>query len=116
MLRQPQPTRPTATGAPQGAPVAVSLATAAWQELTDGALAAPITVTETGATLTDSVWTTTMPAGRLITTTGTGSCDAWAGEGGGWAGQSASADTAWTEFTNFGGCGARLHLYCFQQD
>jgi hypothetical protein len=89
---------------------------AAWTDLIDGALQAPINVDEMGATLESDVWTHTLANG---TPGGLGDmyCLEWtsAGTDEGDIGNSTVADnTQWTA-VGTAVCNVNLALYCFEQ-
>lgn len=96
----------------------VTIATS-WTDLTDGTLAAPITLAENGATfdgLAQRAWTNTLANG-----TGGGTldenCAGWttgANGSDGDEGQVAATSDNWTDFAS-GTCNNEFHLYCFQQ-
>jgi hypothetical protein len=98
-----------------GTTVATSFA-----DLTDGALLAPIDVTETGGRVDDTfqTWTRTKSDGSGDKSDNH-DCVNWTANTnanfGGCIGNVARSDAGWTD--SFGGfpCNARLHLYCFQQ-
>jgi len=86
-----------------------------WTQLTDGSLRAPITITETGGTVTGSefVWTNTNVDG----TAGTAGdhCGNWStATGSGLRGTVGHKDSNWTQ-SGTGACNTGQHLYCFQQ-
>jgi hypothetical protein len=92
-----------------------------WADLTDGNLAAPITVTETGGSVgpIPLVWTYTLSNG---TAGGAfGHCENWStnvGPSGPWAdvGDATRSDAYWTgNGTAATYCNIRQYLYCFQQ-
>jgi hypothetical protein len=90
-----------------------------WADLTDGSLAAPITLAENGATFDDPgfrAWTNTLANG-----TGGGvldeNCVGWttgANGSDGDEGQVTATSDNWTDFAS-GTCNNLFHLYCFQQ-
>ncbi|MFN8662453.1 MAG: hypothetical protein U0075_11215 [Thermomicrobiales bacterium] len=90
-----------------------------WADLTDGTLAAPITVAENGATFEDPglrAWTNTLATGG-----GGGvlnkNCAGWttnANGSDGDEGQVTATNDNWTDFAS-GTCNNQFHLYCFQQ-
>jgi hypothetical protein len=90
-----------------------------WADLTDGTLAAPITLAENGATfnaLAFRAWTNTLANG-----TGGGTldenCAEWttgANGSNGDEGQPAATSDNWTDIAS-GTCNNQFHLYCFQQ-
>jgi len=96
----------------------VTIATS-WNDLTDGTLAAPITLAENGATFDDPAlrsWTNTLAngtAGGVLNE----NCAGWtSGANGsdGDEGQVTSTSDNWTDFAT-GTCNNLFHLYCFQQ-
>jgi hypothetical protein len=91
-----------------------------WADLTDGALAAPINVTETGGAVrvSDLAWTATKTNGTFNQLVNY-NCVNWstaAVTGFGLAGIPTEASGAWTEEFLAASCGEpNVHLYCFQQ-
>jgi hypothetical protein len=89
-----------------------------WTDLTDGTIAAPINVTETGAaasSTTITVLTGTNEFGGVQDATAT--CSDWTSASSaqsGWFGITASTVFDWTK-RNAGGCSANYSLYCIQQ-
>ena len=90
-----------------------------WTDLTDGTLATPITVTETGATFDDPglrAWTNTLAngnAGGVLNE----DCVGWTSSANGShgdEGQVTATSDNWTTFAS-GTCNNEFHLYCFQQ-
>jgi len=92
-----------------------------WADLTDGVLAAPIDVTENGATVVGAtgVWTNTNASGGAGLCCGA-SCSNWSvatfdGFTGGNQGSWSLSSAGWTD-TNAGvPCDNLRHLYCFEQ-
>ena len=86
-----------------------------WADLTDGALSAPINISESGmdAGFTSSrIWTGTTPAGLP---TGANWCGGWTTTSGmGWRGRPTGTEFNWTQ-AGVGSCFVEHHLYCFQQ-
>lgn len=90
-----------------------------WADLTDGTLAAPITLAENGATFDDlgfRAWTNTRANGS-----GGGvqdeNCAGWTSSANGSdgdEGQVTATNENWTDFAS-GTCNNLFHLYCFQQ-
>ena len=92
-----------------------------FNDLTDGTLLAPISVTQTGGGggAEQRVWTNTKIDGAPVTPPPDEHCTNWstndAGPGHeGDAGDSTQSTTPWTQ-TGGANCGALYHLYCFQQ-
>ena len=86
-----------------------------WKDLTDGSLRAPITLTETGNTVTGSefVWTYTQEDGTALTSGD--HCGNWSSAtGNGFRGAATYADGNWTQ-SSIEACNTGQHLYCFQQ-
>jgi hypothetical protein len=93
-----------------------------WDDLTDGALAAAINVTETGAVASPSgVWTNTKTDGTVL---GGPDCGDWligTSATNGSFGSLTRSDSGWTDLS-LGICGpppdgvSGQRLYCFQQD
>ncbi|HEU5432578.1 MAG TPA: hypothetical protein VFU81_12995 [Thermomicrobiales bacterium] len=86
-----------------------------WTSLTDGALRAPINLTERGAAVADSllVWTHTQVDGAAGTTAD--HCGNWGGAAGdGGRGTATYADANWTQ-SGSAACNTGQRLYCFQQ-
>jgi hypothetical protein len=90
-----------------------------WADLTDGTLAAPITVAETGAVFDALIlrsWTHTLAngtAGGVLNV----HCNNWTTDSNGVSGdegQVAATNDNWTDFGS-GTCNNDFHLYCFQQ-
>jgi len=88
-----------------------------WVDLTDGTLAAPISINENGVAVTGRAWTTTTTAGELSNsrncmnwTDGTGSVSPF--DGG--TGTSTVSGSSWT-LGLLESCSATNRLYCFQQ-
>lgn len=111
-------TRFSQSSGPYNLPNGVAIASS-WADLTDGALAAPITVAENGVTFDDPgfrTWTNTRANG-----TGGGvldeNCTGWttgANGANGDEGQVTATSDNWTDFAS-GTCNNLFHLYCFQQ-
>lgn len=90
-----------------------AVAVAGWGDLTDGTLAAPIKVTELGATIADGyAWTGTTTTGAA-----TGEdCSDWTDTMNGTtgiAGKISAVDAKWTEYGPLA-CPAQWRLYCFE--
>ena len=94
-----------------------------WTDLTDGTLAAPINVTETGGGTGDVtyVWTNTDPDGtarNVPSDASKGHCTNWSTNSSpasdGIGGSAGSRTTSWTALV-IAPCDYRYHLYCFQQ-
>lgn len=91
-----------------------------WDDLTDGALALPITITQFGVPLDQALtdtWSHTAPDGSAIP--GDLHCQDWTSTASGEKGAQGSAlqnDARWTELENGAVCQAPRRLYCFQQD
>lgn len=90
-----------------------------WSDLTDGTLAAPITLAETGATFDDPgfrAWTNTLVTGAAGGAFNE-NCEGWTSAINGPhgdEGQVTATSDNWTEFGS-GTCNNLFHLYCFQQ-
>lgn len=87
-----------------------------WQDLTDGSLDIPITVTQTGSKVAEStsVWTYTNAAGAALDAN-THTCGNWAAAtGDGAVGSDTSRNATWTD-NGAAACNTGQHLYCFQQ-
>jgi hypothetical protein len=87
-----------------------------WEDLTDGLLAAPIDVTESGGAVAGStgVWTHTEPEGTARS--GDDHCGNWSSASGdGDTGtHTVAGDDRWTQW-GADPCNTGQHLYCFQQ-
>jgi hypothetical protein len=90
-----------------------------WADLTDGTLAAPITLAENGLSFNDAglrAWTNTLANGTRGGTLNE-NCAGWttnANGADGDEGQVTAASDNWTDFAA-GTCNNQFHLYCFQQ-
>lgn len=86
-----------------------------WTDLTDGTLAAPINVTETGGAVAapPGTWTHTQTNGTEDVPDSQ-ECGNWTGAGTGDVGSPNQSDSRWTELVAIN-CTAEAHLYCFQQ-
>jgi len=85
-----------------------------WSGLVDGGLTNAINVTEQGNPPVGNVWTNTVAKG---TGWGGSDCQGWtdsesAAPGNGYP---PNKDTTWTQGGVDSGCGAELHIYCFEQ-
>ena len=92
-----------------------------WADLTDGSLAAAISLTESGTGVSSNVWTSTRPDGTFGTQSGAASnCVGWQSADSvrsGGVGLSDQTDANWTIYAGgscMDGSGSR-RLYCFQQ-
>jgi hypothetical protein len=91
-----------------------------WADLTNGSLAAPITINETGAPAGPAVWTNTKTDGTPGTDTSGASlsCQNWTSNSqlqSGNTGLTAETDGDWTAAGFTLPCRSALPLYCFQQ-
>lgn len=96
-----------------GTPIAAD-----WADLTDGALAAPINVTEFGVGAADTyVWTNTLPNGTAGGPLDGKDCGGWMGtpSGGGYIGRTFATNTQWTSLGLLSCQTPPARLYCFQQ-
>ncbi|HEY8377729.1 MAG TPA: DUF4215 domain-containing protein, partial [Nannocystis sp.] len=95
-----------------------------WDDLVDGTLENPISVTETLKTYTGDVWTGTRPDGTCGPSKGD-QCEDWTEAdlldplNGGYHGYASEIDGLWTfvpdEPITLGPCGGELALYCIEQ-
>lgn len=85
-----------------------------WTDLTDGVLAASISITENGSVVSGTgVWTNTRIAGAVASTTNT--CSDWGSTTGqSVRGNNSATSGAWTAGSLLN-CTYNLHLYCFQE-
>jgi hypothetical protein len=89
-----------------------------WANLTNGRIAAPINVTETGKALESGqfVWTNTLANGRTATTKS--DCLGWTTDNAMAAsefGDSNKTDATWSATDRITNCNNTFPLYCFQQ-
>ena len=88
-----------------------------WADLIDGALLAPINVTETGATVSTNVWTNVNSTGAVGCLFGDASCIDWQVDldsYSGCIGLSSQSDSTWAGLLVLP-CDVAQALYCFQQ-
>ena len=97
-----------------------------WTDLTDGALANPINLTERGTAPpasfslcsgeTTGVWSGTRPNGSIISTN---RCQDWTAAtvsvGGHWGNSTRSTNAQWSDWCYGGSCDWLASIYCFQQ-
>lgn len=89
-----------------------------WADLTDGALLAPINLTETNTPNDYRAWTNATPNGALTISASDFSCTNWSTiAGAGQYGSATQTDGRWTEWPNLQtqACIDSVPLYCFQQ-
>jgi hypothetical protein len=89
-----------------------------WTDLTDGTLAAPINVDESGFAPTDKgyAWTSTTVAGQALPADSLITCQDWGSADSllqGSLGSSRTSDAGWTDSSLSANCGYTTHLYCF---
>jgi hypothetical protein len=93
-----------------------------WTDLTDGTLAAPINLDESGRTPTDKgyAWTSTTAVGQTLSADPSLACNDWRSADSlllGYLGSSNTSDAGWTDSGGLlglrGNCDYSTHLYCF---
>lgn len=94
-----------------------TIVAAAWSDLTDGTLLAPINQTESGVVLAGgSVWTDVATNGNAASVAPSGHCNGWTSQvatDSGGRGNLGSTDALWTQ-QPAGACTVARALYCFE--
>ena len=91
-----------------------------WDDLTDGTLLAPITITETGASISGApyVWTNTKPDGTIASSDIGSTCKNWSALSprlNGVSGFSKDVNARWTYTSDVNKCATPAPLYCVEQ-